>query len=137
LSDLPHKTEILLKALDAPLSLTIIIIIIKLHPRLTDLLTGTDAETGHAPTVQVQRAHGEEIQKQAVVGFFGVGDVSGVGGVVVDFVEGGWVFDAEGAVGVLAVEAFLVAVDHGFPVEAAGVGDGAAVGEAAEVVVGE
>ena len=38
---------------------------------------------------------------------------------------------------VLAVKTFLVAIDHGFPVEAAGVFDGFAIGEAAEVVLVE
>ena len=54
--------------------------------------------------------------------------------VIVHFVEGRRVFHGEGAVGVLAVQTFLVPVDHGFPVELAGVGDAATVGEFAEVV---
>jgi hypothetical protein len=63
-------------------------------------------------------------------------------------VEGGWVEFAKCGVRVLAVEAFLESIDpgllgwrdregegsaHGFPVEAAFVGDAAAVGEFGEI----
>jgi len=60
--------------------------------------------------------------------------VATVGAVIVHFVGMGWIENREGAVGVRTVQAFLVAVDHGFPVEVAWVFDAAAVGETAEVV---
>lgn len=54
--------------------------------------------------------------------------------VIVNFVEGRWIFHAEGPVGVLTVQTFLVAVDHCFPIEVAGVFNAAAVGQTAEIV---
>lgn len=48
-------------------------------------------------------------------------------------VECRWVVFGEGGVCVLAVEALLEAIDHGFPVESPGVGDAAAVGKLGEV----
>lgn len=57
-----------------------------------------------------------------------------VGFVVMHFVESGWIYDAEAAVGVLAVQTLLVAIDHGFPVEATRVLYRAPVRKAAEVV---
>ena len=60
--------------------------------------------------------------------------MSAVRFVVEDFVEVGRVFDAEGAMRVLAMETLLVAIHHGFPVEFAWVLQRATVGKTAEIV---
>lgn len=130
--DLPHELVVVLEALDTALS--IVEIIVKLHAGLADAVAGTDAEAAHAAAVQVQRAHGEEVQKQAVVGLGRVRDVPAVRAVVVHLVEGRRVLDAEGPVRVLAVQALLVPVHHGLPVEPPGVFDRAPVRQPAEVV---
>lgn len=129
---LAHKLEVLLKALDA--ALAVVVVVVELHAGVADLFAGTDAEAAHAAAVQVDRADGVKVQEQAVVGVGRVGDVPAVGLVVVHLVEGGRVFDAEGPVRVLTVQALLVPVDHGLPVEAPGVFDRAPVREPAEVV---
>lgn len=134
---LSHKLEVVFEAFHPPSLATVVEVIIKLHPGLSDFVAGTDSETTHAAAVQVQSTDGVKEQKQAVVRLGRVGNVSTVGAVVVHLVEGGRVLDAEAAVGVLAVQALLVPVDHGLPVEAARVLDGATVRETAEVVAGQ
>ena len=115
--------------------------VVELHPRHPGICGGTHAERAHAAGVQVQRARGEEEEEEAVVGAAarGVGrvgdEVARVGGVVAHDVRVRRVQLGEGAVRVLAVQALLVAVDHGLPVEAPRVGEGAPVREAREVVL--
>ena len=127
----PHKRIVLIEPVHP--TFAVIVVVIKLHPRLPGIHR-TDSETAHATTIQVERAYGEKEQKEAVIRLLRVRDMPAVCVVGVHFVEGGWVLDAEGAMGVLAVETLLVAVDHGFPVEATGIFDFFAVGESAEVV---
>lgn len=129
---LPYKLKVLLKLL-AVLG----IVIIELHPRHARVGGGTDTETAHPATINIERAVRKKIQEQAVVGFALVGDVLAEAAEVVDGVEGGRVDDAEGAVGVLAVQALLVAIHHGLPVEAARVAEAAFVREGGEVDPGE
>jgi hypothetical protein len=129
---LAHKLEIILKLL--PLTL---MVVIEFHPRDTGLAGWTHAEAAHASAVEIQCAVGEEVQEQAVVELGRVDDVAAVVAGILDVIEDGGVQDGEGAVCVLAVEALLVAVDHGLPVEGAGVGDAAAMGETREVVAVE
>jgi hypothetical protein len=71
------------------------------------------AERGHAAAVDVERADRVEVEEEPVRGQRGVGDVLREGAVVGDGVEGGRVVFGECGVGVLAVEAFLEAVDPG------------------------
>ena len=63
--------------------------------------------------------------------------MSAVRAVVVHLVESRRVLDAERPVRVLAVQAFLVSVHHGLPVEVAGVLDRPAMRQAPEVVAGQ
>jgi hypothetical protein len=123
--NLSHKLIILLKPLST--ALPIVKVVVELHSGLANFLTGTHTEARHAASIQVEGADGEEKEEESVIGILGVGDVPGVGVVVVHFIEGGWVFHAEGAMGILAMEAFLIAVDHGLPVEASWVLDGASM----------
>lgn len=133
--NLAHELEILLEPFRP--TLAIIKVIIKLHARIADLFAGTHTETAHPTAVQVQRADGIEEQEEAVVWIRWVSDVPAVGVVVVHLVKRRRVFHAKRPMSVLAVQTLLVPVDHGLPVEAAGVFDGAAVRKAAEVVARE
>ena len=99
------------------------IIIIEFHPRSARIAGGTNTERRHAPAVHIQGAIREEEQEQAVGGFARVGEVLAPVVMVDDAVEGWRVQLGERGVCVLAMEAFLVAIDHRFPIEFAFVFD--------------
>jgi hypothetical protein len=86
-------------------------IVIELHSAHAGLGGGTGAEGGHATTVDVQRANGEEVEEESIGGFGRIGNMLTKGAVVGDGVEGRWVEFREGWVRVLTVEAFLKSVD--------------------------
>lgn len=128
----PDKLEVLVKTFDT--AVTVVKIVVELHAGLADLFARTDAETTHTPAVQVERAYGKEEEEKPVVRVRRICDVPTVRVMVVHLIEGGRVLDAERAVSILTVQTLLVSVDHGLPVEAAGILDGAAVRETAKVV---
>ena len=93
------------------------IIIIEFHPRSARIAGRTQAERRHAPSVHIQGAIREEEQEQAVGRFLRVCEMLTPVVMVDDAVEGGRVQLGERRVCVLAMEAFLVAIDHRFPIE--------------------
>jgi len=58
---LPYKREVVLEFLPV-----LLMIIVKLHPGNTRLGSRTDSKRRHAAIVEVQRANGKEVEKEAI-----------------------------------------------------------------------
>lgn len=86
--NLAHKLEVFLKLVTRRQ-----VIIVEFHPSDVRIGRGTDPERGHAATIDVQGAVGEEIEKQTVIGLLWVRDVLGEVVLVAHGVEGGRVVD--------------------------------------------
>jgi hypothetical protein len=144
--DSAHELEILFEPIST--TLAVVKVVVEFHARLAYLpfstsaaaigvsvtVTGTDSKRTHPPAVEIEGAYGVEVEKQTVVWLCRVGEVAGVGVVTVNLEECGRVLDAEIAMSILAMQAFLVPVDHCFPVEFARVREAASVGKMAKVV---
>jgi hypothetical protein len=130
--------EILFKPLCA--ALAVVKVVIEFHAGLAYFpldtfaaVAGTDSKRTHASTVEIKGADWIEIEKEAVIGFLWVDNVAGVSVLVVRLVEGRRILDTETAMGVLTMQAFLIAVDHCLPVELAWICKTASVGKFAEI----
>lgn len=86
-------------------------VIIKLHPTHSRVRARQSAERRHTTSIHIERADGEKIEEQSIRGLGRVGDVLGECGMVGDGVEGGRVEFGKSRVGILAMEAFLVAIN--------------------------
>lgn len=104
--NLSDELEVLLELLVRPL-----MVIIELHPADSRVGRRQRPEGGHATAIDIQGADGEEVQEKTIIRFLRVGNVLGEIAVVTHGVERWWVELRKGWMSVLAVKAFLVAID--------------------------